>query len=588
MAGGYGTVTRRAAVAEFFKTKSVKDVGAKPTTGKFTRGEEGSTMVLGLFVFVVMLAAGGMAVDFMQAERERAQIQYTLDRAILAGAALSQPLVPKDVVEDYFQKSGLDNYNLSVSTPEESNTLTSRRVEAHATSNVNNYFVNMVGIGDMLVSAEGAAEERVQNVEISMVLDVSGSMGSSSKMTNMKTAALEFVETVLTTDNINRVSINLVPYNMQVNAGEALLDALDADFNVTNEHDNSHCLDFTSTQFQSSAISSGTTYQRTGHFDPFYTSINHPATSSDDNNTRLFMCPTTDYSEITLLSQNLSDLQDKINALQPGGNTSIDIGVRWGSTLLDPSVNSVLDELSGDDAVDAVFSDRPAAYDDSDSIKIMIVMTDGINTTQYTLDDDYDSGDSNVWVTEDSTIMSIYDDYNNEYFVTNTYNDNYYGNSNVYGDLNGSGYRWTEGGEYEKWANSPHEFHGTVSNGFPTGDVRRLTWPEVWDMMGTRYNAYYNQYRMRNWGSEYYDWRDKVTNSIGGSTKDSRLSNACDAAKDNGVVIFSIGFEVTTSSAAVMEDCASSESHFYRVEGIEISDAFNAIAQTIQRLKLTN
>ena len=575
-------------MADFFKTKSVKDTGANPDADDFARGEEGTTMVLGLFVFVVMLAAGGMAVDFMQAERERAQIQYTLDRAILAGAALSQPLDPESVVHDYFEKSGLDNYELNVSVPEEYNSLTSRYVSATATTNINNYFVNMVGINDMLVNATGTAQERVQNVEISMVLDVSGSMENSSKMENMKSAALEFVRTVLNDNNADRVSINLVPYNMQVNAGEALLDAIDADYNVTNEHDTSHCIDFTSSQFNSTSLVSGATYQRTGHFDPFYTSIDHPATSSDDNSSRLFMCPTTSHSEIALLSQNLSDLENRINALQPGGNTSIDIGVRWGATLLDPSFNSVLADLSGDDAVDPVFSNRPAAYNDDDSIKIMIVMTDGINTTQYTLDDDYASGNSNVWITEDSTIMSIYDDYNDDYFITNTYYDNYYGSSNVYGDINGSGYRWTSGGEYNKWSNSPHEWNGTSYNGFPTGDLRRLTWPEVWEMMGTRYNAYYNQYKMRNWSSEYYNWRDKVTNSVSGSAKDTRLSNACDAAKTNGVVIFSIGFEVTTSSAAVMEDCASSESHFYRVEGIEISDAFNAIAQTIQRLKLTN
>jgi hypothetical protein len=570
-------LTRSAAVADFFKTKFVKDAGVHSEADDFTRDEEGSTMVLGLFVFVSMLAAGGMAVDFMMAERERAEVQYTLDRAILAGAALSQPLNPKIVVEDYFDKSGLHDYNLLVKMPEEDNSLTSRRVEAFASSSVKNYFVNMVGVGDLVVSANGGAEERVQNVEISMVLDVSGSMGRSGRMGNMKTAALEFVETVLTENNVNRVSINLIPYNMQVNAGPVLSTAL----GTTTEHDSSYCVDFTSNQFAETTVDDTETYQRTGHFDPFYTTMDHPATSSDDNDRRLFMCPTTGYSEITYLSQNLSDLQDSINALQPGGNTSIDIGVRWGATLLDPTLNAAMAEMpAGSGSIgDPIFSNRPATYEDDDTIKLMVVMTDGVNTTQYTLDDNYASGDSNVWMSDDSTIMSIYDDYNNDYFITNTYYDNTYGDKYKYGDFNNSGHIWYEGGEHNKWSNDVYNF---------TGNARRLSWPEVWETMGTRYNAYYNQYRMRNWASEYYDWRDGVTNSVSGSTKNNRLSSACNAAKENGVVIFSIGFEVTTSSAAVMKDCASSESHFYRVEGIEISDAFNAIAQTIQRLKLTN
>lgn len=543
---------------------------------KFAKAEEGTTMVLGLFVFVVMMAAGGMAVDFMKAERERAKIQYTLDRAILAGAALAQPLDPESVVEDYFEKSGLTGYTLKVTLPEESNSVASRRVVAHASKEVGNYFVNMVGVDDITVRANGAAQERVQNVEISLVLDVSGSMASSNKMENMQEAAIEFVNTVLSRQSADRVSINIVPYNMQVNAGQTLLDAM----SVTNEHSYSHCVDFTAEQFNGTGYDSNTTYQRTGHFDPFYTSMNHPATTSDDNDSRLFMCPTEEWSEIRVLSQSISELETMINNLQPGGNTSIDIGVRWGAMLLDPSIDSVLSGLAGSDAgVDPVFAGRPAAYNDLETIKIMVVMTDGINTSQYTLNPAYASGPSNVWMADDSTIMSIYDDYYDDYFITNTYNDNTYGNRRVYGDMNNSGSIWYDGGEYDKWWNAPYNF---------TGNARQLDWAEVWNVMGTRYNAYYNQYFMRRWASEYYDWRDSVAQKVGGSEKNNRLSSACQAAKDNGVVVFSIGFEVTTSSAQVMEDCASSESHFYRVEGIEISDAFNAIAQTIQRLKLTN
>ena len=37
----------------------------------------------------------------------------------------------------------------------------------------------------------------------------------------------------------------------------------------------------------------------------------------------------------------------------------------------------------------------------------------------------------------------------------------------------------------------------------------------------------------------------------------------------------------------VMRDCASSPSHFFRVEGVEIEDAFEAIARQINQLRLT-
>ena len=68
---------------------------------------------------------------------------------------------------------------------------------------------------------------------------------------------------------------------------------------------------------------------------------------------------------------------------------------------------------------------------------------------------------------------------------------------------------------------------------------------------------------------------------------DTLLSNIRSAAKAKNIVIWSIGFEVTDDSAEVMKDCASSPSHFFRVEGVKIRDAFSAIARQINQLRLT-
>ena len=65
------------------------------------------------------------------------------------------------------------------------------------------------------------------------------------------------------------------------------------------------------------------------------------------------------------------------------------------------------------------------------------------------------------------------------------------------------------------------------------------------------------------------------------------LDRICDAAKAQGIVVWSVGFEVTDYSAGIMQNCASTPSHFFRVEGIEIADAFEAIAKQINQLRLT-
>ena len=54
------------------------------------------------------------------------------------------------------------------------------------------------------------------------------------------------------------------------------------------------------------------------------------------------------------------------------------------------------------------------------------------------------------------------------------------------------------------------------------------------------------------------------------------------------ITIFSVGFEVTSSSATVMRNCANSPAHYFNVTGLDLSDAFEAIAREISKLRLVN
>ena len=73
----------------------------------FRDDENGSIIIFTLFLLILMLAIGGMAVDFMRFECERAVLQSTADRAVLAAADLDQDADQKQVVIDYFEKAGL-------------------------------------------------------------------------------------------------------------------------------------------------------------------------------------------------------------------------------------------------------------------------------------------------------------------------------------------------------------------------------------------------------------------------------------------------------------------------------------------------
>ena len=54
------------------------------------------------------------------------------------------------------------------------------------------------------------------------------------------------------------------------------------------------------------------------------------------------------------------------------------------------------------------------------------------------------------------------------------------------------------------------------------------------------------------------------------------------------ITIYTVGFETSVNSTAIMKQCASSDSHHFDVDGDSIDDAFAAIARNIQKLRLMN
>jgi hypothetical protein len=67
------------------------------------------------------------------------------------------------------------------------------------------------------------------------------------------------------------------------------------------------------------------------------------------------------------------------------------------------------------------------------------------------------------------------------------------------------------------------------------------------------------------------------------------MQSVCGATKREGVVVYSIGFEVPTGGTAERElsRCASSDGHYYRASGTSISSAFSSIAANVKTLRLT-
>lgn len=434
-------------------------------------------------MFFMILMAGGVGVDLMLNEMKRTQLQHTIDRAVLAAADLEQTLDPTAVVNDYFAKAGMAELLTGV---EVDRGLDYKIVSATAESTTDTIFMNLLGVEGLTAPAAGRAEERVGQVEISMVLDISGSMRWNNKMTNMRDAGVVFLNTVLTENTQDLVSVSVVPYTAQVNAGPAIYNAL----NVTHRHDFSHCLEFLNSEFNTTALNTGRVWEQMQHMEWSSRSTIGPLSNPG--------CPRHSYERITAHSQNLSALSTQIGQLQARANTSIHLGMKWAAALLDPSFRPVANQLVTGGQMPSVFSGRPHDFDDPDTLKTIVLMTDGQNVQ------------------------------------TNRIADIAYANPNHY-------YHWSR---YPVW---------------------------------TYLNTYVPQHLRSSFTETAYT----------SSQADTLLQQTCTAAKDNGIIVWAIGFETSTHASNVMRNCASSPAHYFDVEGTEIVAAFQSIARQINQLKLT-
>lgn len=455
---------------------------------RFFYKEDGSITIFAVFLVLIMVLLGGVGVDLMRHERERSKVQAVADRAVLAAADLDQTLDPEEVARDYFNKAGMSEY---VSTVEVDEGLNYRRVTVDASRNLNTLFMDNLGTDKLYVPAKSTAEEKINKVEISMVLDISGSMRHNRKINNLHSAGAVFIDTVLKPENEDLISVSVVPYTAQVNVGRDIMDEL----NVDRLHRFSYCVDFDDSEFDETAISTTRKYEHMQHFEAGYSwNGKEYANQNRYNNISNPGCPKRNYEKVYPFSQNATTLKNRIAKLQPRANTSIHLGLKWGVALLDPSFRAINQAIGGDPA----FQSRPASYSDIDTLKTVILMTDGINVTTRRI-------------------------------VPQAYAERAYRN------------HWSD---------------------FPL--------------------YYWLNKNVRSDQRHKYYWTKYTPNKA-----DNLLENICDAAKAKGIVIWSIGFEVNDHGASVMKDCASSDSHFFRVEGVEIVDAFEAIARQINQLRLT-
>ena len=528
-----------------------------PLRRSFWRDEDGTILIFAVAMMIVMLMLAGMGVDIMRFETTRTELMQTADRSSLASASLTQQLDAEDVVRDYFAKAGLTDRLTYV---EVTNGLNFRTVRVEARADTNPIFLrlyNRRATEQIEARALSVAEQRVTNVEIVLVLDVSGSM-AGEKLTNLKSSATEFIDTVLDADGENKISITIVPYNGQVNLPQNMqnlfVNRVD-DHNVTDVN----CFDLPSSVYNGLGLPLTEALPVTAHADTysstsFSTSFVSTTSTSATPNAANRWCPNLALNQVLPPTNQKNALKARIDSLTAIGATSINAGLKWGMAMIDPGSRLLITSMVGQGATPGVFNGRPYDYNQDDTMKVVVLMTDGQHFAEERVNPGYRAGNSGIF-------RSI-------------------------GDGNYSRFQDRASTTNDYWV--PHRSEWRSAPWNSGAGVTEQTWPQMWERQRLSWVAWQLYARANgNSSAVYYSTMDQFRTKTETTTMDAQLQGVCNRARDNNVIVYGIAFEAPPAGAAQIEQCASTPGHFFDASGLEIQSAFRAIASNISQLRLT-
>lgn len=551
----------------------------------FKRDERGGFSILLVAIFTTMILVAGAAVDLVRFEAVRSSIQYNLDRAVLAAASIRQTQSPADVVNDYMSRvDTLSSFNVAMDAANTSVSATGRKVSANATATLNTYFLKIAGITTMDVEVNSKASEIIPNLEISLVLDVSGSMedpatGGGTKISKLRTAANQFIDTMVANAPAGSISsISIVPYSSNVALPQNMWDL----YSTEGLHTHRTCALFDETTYGTNAVSTSTTLRQLSYYKTESINFGVGGTTVASN---YDWCNPNTYSEVYPFSTDATALKARINNMVAIGGTATHIGTKWGVALLDPAAQVVATSIGSSNA-----AGFPNAYTSPDVAKVLVVMTDGKNSDHRVIEDGYRAGPSDMWFVKDvlttSTSASCYYSWMVRYYIRYGYYSSYCWTStssttsDEYFIYNPDTSRYYQVGNrqagdsdsYSTLPGNPSALPGT------SGYQEQLTWPEVWEEIAVNDYAY-----------EIYEsqW-DYLVKDQDNAEADALMLQSCTAAKNRGISVYTIAFEAPASAEATLQSCATTaSSHYFDVSGADISSAFASIALSIQKLKLT-
>lgn len=338
---------------------------------------EGSLAAAFAIIFPLIIAGAGVAMDISQAYLVKKKLGQALDAAALATAA------SRGDYDELYDKLTLfvdRNYTSpDYASPHTVNmVLNDSKLYASAETTVDTSFMRMFGQDTIDVFVETEVQLEVRGVEVVLVLDNTGSMAGQNIRT-LRDASESFVNILFNAaSEDSSVKIGLVPYSTSVNVGTyGLGDNPDGTYYGDAFVNNPLNLDYdlsSSNEWHGCVLAEDNPLDVQDHAGPWdmyrycrdssenptcdsYWWYGHKYPRRSPN----YICPET---SVVPLTSDRNKLLNSIDDMEADGWTLGNYGLVWGWRLISPEFPF----------------QEGAEYDDQEWSKVVIMMTDGINT----------------------------------------------------------------------------------------------------------------------------------------------------------------------------------------------------------------
>jgi len=367
-------------------------------TVRWIQNREGNVAVILAIAIVPILVLVGVAIDLQNTTTSRTFIQYTIDNAVIAGSREMQAGKSQNEIRSYINNfvDGViktKGYAMSCKPAEVVFTPGTQDIDVTIKCAQETTLTQLIGYQHLNFTVTSGSTYGIGSVDVSFVFDISGSMAGSSKIGALKDAAEDAVDILLPKDaseDVGDVRIAMVSYSNMVNAGQYFTKVTNQQpyrvYTDTYETTEQVCVQYkkngkcrkweyqTVERETTKAVNNTCVKERLGTYaykdeDPgpgawleaagatYSESYWGGSWSTESCNDAVEPLPLTD---------NRSKLYDYIDDLNASGGTGGHIGIAWGWYMIAPAWKSVWP--SGSD---------PLAYDEPDSAKAIILMTDG-------------------------------------------------------------------------------------------------------------------------------------------------------------------------------------------------------------------